>query len=175
MNYDWSYALNQYTDKCPYDSNCIEYWGSVQERAVHGIKPNQYWVSTYGRVMSITRYGKKILRPVILKSINLPEYRMNLVNNAVLSIRADYLVMMTFCYIDLMDQQYYYEDNDQEKRLAMIIVHKDGDYSNNKLSNLEWKMKDNWVDNIMASIVNSPSFGKPKRVRDITNEPLRVL
>lgn len=172
----WSYALTNdtdFTERYPYESNCIENWTIIEDKVVHDVIKNKYWISTFGRVASLsfpTTKRYKILVPRTSNKRNIPTVPLFTINGGCKIARIDYLVLMSYCYIDLMDPKYYDIAQSYSSRLVMNIKHLDGDIGNNMLTNLQWYREPYWADNFMGKIENA------KKVKSRSElEPLRVL
>ena len=77
----WGYALKNdmdFTERYPYESNCIENWTILEDKVVHDVIKNKYWISTFGRVASLSfpKSNKyKILTPAANNKLNLQTYQ----------------------------------------------------------------------------------------------------
>jgi len=171
----WSYGLKNdmdFTERYPYESNCIENWTIIEDKVVHDIIKNKYWISTFGRVASLSfpKSNKyQLLTPRINSIQNIQTVVLRTFDGYKMA-RIDYLVLMSFCYINLMDPKYYDRTVDHSPRLVMNIKHLDGDIGNNMLTNLQWYREPYWADNFMGKIEKAK---KAKSKAEL--DPLRVL
>lgn len=116
-----TYTLEEYHQKSVMDSNCIEFWAPISDRALPGIYPNRYWVSTFGNTWNASTnkpFGLSIHKKGYFQCPFMTTY------GARLTRKLHRMIMMTFCYVPGCEN--------------LEVNHKDSNRQNNAISNLEW-------------------------------------
>ena len=121
--------LDNYKCRTPLDSNCVEFWAPISDRAIPNIFPGRYWISTYGRTWNISTnrpFGLSMHRKGYLQysgfSIIDPETGRS--TGKFITRKLHRIIMCTFAYFPGCEK--------------FEINHIDGCKTNNMITNLEW-------------------------------------
>ena len=117
-----NYTTDPYQNKIPFDYIPGEIWAPITDFAADNVVPNMYYISTYGRAITV---GKRVKFLAKVETNN-GYYRINLrrKDGSARYTLIHRIIMLTFCPIPGCEN--------------LQVNHEDGNKANNHISNLTW-------------------------------------